>query len=263
MNADQDGTFAGGFEEVVSDLRREFLDELAEHTRGLQLKAEEVRRGCCPIEDIARDARRIAVSIQGNASNLGFPMIETVAQRMENFLADVKSFPPRALEDIVKYAEILTDFVEGREVDEDETPHFVRSLPIKLGFDENEIETRDVEIMLVMLHGTATRFVERELRQCGYRTNAVASTFEAIPQIIRTKPDLVVVSAFMPDLSGIDLAIALASMPATRNIPVAVITSLDPEDEYLGLLPAHVPVILKGPSFGDDLADALDRLFII
>ncbi len=263
MNTDQGGTFAGGFEEVVEDLRREFLDELTDRVRALQIKAEDVRRGRCPVEDIARDARRIAVSAQGPASNLGFAMIETVTQRMENFLADVKVFPPRAIDDIVRYAEILMDLVEGKIVDEKETPSFVRALPVKLGFDEGDIEVRDVEIMLVMLHGTATRFVERELRQCGYRTHAVPSTMEALPQIIRTKPDMVVTSAFMPDLSGIDMAIALASMPATRNTPVAVITSLDPSDEYLKLLPTHVPVILKGPTFGDDLADALDRLFII
>ena len=67
----------------------------------------------------------------------------------------------------------------------------------------------------------------------------------------------------MPELSGIDLAVALSAMPATRNIPCALITSLDPEDEYLKFLPGRVPVIHKGPSFGDDLADALSALFLI
>ena len=101
------------------------------------------------------------------------------------------------------------------------------------------------------------------MQQCGYRITNVTTTFEALPLIIRTKPDMVIISAIMPELSGIDLAVALASMPATRNIPTALITSLDPDDDYLKLLPQAVPVIKKGPSFGDDLAEALSHLFII
>jgi CheY-like chemotaxis protein len=74
---------------------------------------------------------------------------------------------------------------------------------------------------------------------------------------------MVIISAVMPDLSGIDLAIALAAMPATRNVSTALITSLDDDDEYLRLLPGSVPVIHKGASFGDDIAEALSRLFLI
>ncbi|KAF0141587.1 MAG: CheY-like receiver [Rhodospirillaceae bacterium] len=67
----------------------------------------------------------------------------------------------------------------------------------------------------------------------------------------------------IPELSGIDLAIALATMPATRNIPTAVITSLSADDAYLQFLPPHVPVIFKGLSSGDDLYRTLDNLFLI
>jgi len=81
--------------------------------------------------------------------------------------------------------------------------------------------------------------------------------------IIRTKPDFVVVLAMMPELNGIDLAISLTTMPATRNVPLALITSLEDDDDYLNLLPANVPVIHKGESFGDDLFKALDDMFLI
>ena len=81
--------------------------------------------------------------------------------------------------------------------------------------------------------------------------------------ILRTKPDLVVVSAVMPDLGGIDLAIGLAAMPETRNVSIAVLTSLDKDNELLQLLPKKVPIIRKGASFGDDLANALDMLFLL
>ena len=81
--------------------------------------------------------------------------------------------------------------------------------------------------------------------------------------VLVDKPDLIVLSALMPHLDGIDLAIGLAAMPSTRNTPIAVITSLDPDDERLALLPKKIPVVHKGATFGDDLFKALDSLFLI
>ena len=59
------------------------------------------------------------------------------------------------------------------------------------------------------------------------------------------------------------MVIISAVMPATRNIPMALITGLDADEESLKHLPDSVPVIHKSPTFGDDLARALSRLFMI
>ena len=130
-----------------------------------------------------------------------------------------------------------------------------------LGVDDNE--TLDVEVLLVMAHNAGTGIVEREMQACGYRTTVVASPFEAFESVIRTRPDMVIVSAVLPGLSGIDLATALATMPDTRNTPVAVLTSLDDDNADLNLLPKSVPVIHKGESFGDDLAKAMSHHFLL
>lgn len=166
-------------------------------------------------------------------------------------------------DDLEAFIETLLDIVEGRISVDAEASTLVRTLPPKAGFRISDIEVRDVEVLLVMPYGAAAHFVERELQQCGYRTHTVGNTFDALSVIVRTKPDLVIVGAVMPDLSGIDLVIGLHAMPQTRNIPTALITSLPPEDDYLKLLPPDVPVIHKGEQFGDDLAEALDRLFLI
>ena len=54
-----------------------------------------------------------------------------------------------------------------------------------------------------MHHGAATHFVEREMQECGYRISTCTSTLDALPLIIRTKPDLVIISAMMPELSAL------------------------------------------------------------
>jgi len=157
----------------------------------------------------------------------------------------------------------MLSMVEGRQASDVVLASVVRTLPPRLGFELGDIQARNVEVMLVMPHGAQTRYVERELQQCGYRVSVVADTIEAFGHVVQSKPDLIVVSALMPHLDGIDLAIALASMPSTRNIPIAVITSLDPGDDALELLPKKIPVVHKGPTFGDDLFTALDSLFLI
>ncbi len=257
------GVYAGGVEEVVEELRREFFDEAAELLQHLDVSLDAARHGRKPANELIAEIRRVAIPLRGQANTYGARLIGTVARRMEDYLANVGDLSAQAFEDLQVFVDTLVDLVEGRMPLDTDAADAVRRLPAKRGLDLDDIEVRDVEVMLVMLHGTATRIVEREMQQCGYRITTVTSTFEALPLIVRTKPEMVIISAVMPELGGIDLAIALAAMPATRNVSTALITSLDDDDEYLRLLPESVPVIHKGPSFGDDIAEALSRLFLI
>ena len=190
-------------------------------------------------------------------------LIGTIAHRMENYLSSIKELPPRAVDDMQIFIDYLTDTLEGRISLDSDVSTIVRKLPAQVSFSEDDIEVRNIEVMLVMLHGTASHFVERELKQCGYRVHVVTTVFEAFPLIVRTKPDFIIISAVMPELYGIDLAVGLSAMPSTRNIPLALITSLDADDEQLQFLPKSTPIIQKGASFGDDLFKALDDLFLI
>jgi hypothetical protein len=74
---------------------------------------------------------------------------------------------------------------------------------------------------------------------------------------------MMIVSAVIKKITGIDLSLALAAIPATRNIPVAVITSLDAGDAQLKVLPPSVALIRKTSAFGDDLTKALQQGFLL
>ncbi len=263
MPDETSGVYAKDEEDLIAELRQEFLDDALESLRDLDVSLDAARNERKTAEEVMSEVRRFALPLRGQAANFGVRLVGTVAHRMEDYLANVKDLSARGIDDLQVFVDTFIDIVEGRVAFDSDSSQIVRHLPAKPGFDASDIEARDVEVMLVMLHGTATRFVERELQGCGYRITNVTTTFEALPLIIRTKPDMVIISAIMPELTGIDLAIALASMPATRNTPTALITSLDPDDDYLKLLPAAIPIIKKGPSFSDDLAEALSHLFII
>ncbi|NVJ92795.1 MAG: hypothetical protein HWE34_14130 [Methylocystaceae bacterium] len=263
MKKTTDGLYAKGVGEIVDQLRGEFIDEVKENLEKLTFLIDEVSHNKTELITLVEAVQRMAYAIKGQAHNYELPALSTVALRAEDYLANVKVYPPRTLDDIRLFVEAMTDIAETPDDDERDISKLVRSLPAKIRLDENSIEVRNVEVLLVMHHGAATHFVEREMQECGYRISTCTSTLDALPLIIRTKPDLVIISAMMPELSGIDLASGLAEMPATRNIPTALITSLPADDPYLQLLSKRVPIIHKSASFGDDLAEALSNLFLI
>jgi len=120
----------------------------------------------------------------------------------------------------------------------------------------------DKDVLVVIPQRSAAKIVGRELAACGYRVATVLNPIEALELILETKPDLVITSQVMPRLSGVDLACALAAMPATRSIPVALLTSLAQNHPDLKALPMTVGLIRRGEHFGDDLADVLQRFSI-
>ena len=159
-----------------------------------------------------------------------------------------------------RMAEALEAWVFGREFDVSEVS---RSLPAKGGFNEAEVTVSDIEVMLVMEPGIATRIITRELLECGYRMINVASTIDAIQLVPTMRPDAVIISKEMPELSGVDLVCAVKAMPVTREIPVALITSDKRDAESLVDLPKDVPILRKGSNFGDDVADVFVELGIL
>jgi len=251
--------------EVIEQLRLEFVDEVAETLRELDVALDAARHGRADLAPIITECRRAAVTFRGQAANFAMHRLSAVAHRMEEYLANAPAVvPPRLWDDLDGYFDLMLKLAEGRAgADQGDPAVLVRALPPKLGFNLADIEIRAVEVLLVMPHGTQTRYVERELQQCGYRVSIVPDSLQAFPVVVQTKPDLVIISAMMPALEGIDLAVGLSAMPSTRNIPLAVITSLDPDDDSLKHLPKRVPVLFKGPTFGDDLFRALDSLFLI
>lgn len=248
---------------IAIELREEFIDATRDSLVKLDGIFEEMYREKITVDALIDATRRAIIPISGQASNYNMYSLSTVALRLEDFLADVKNISSNYVSECQKFLDMMMDIIEGRIASDADMAELVRTLPAKASFDETQVDVRDVEVLLVMLHGTSTHFVEREMQACGYRTSTLTSTFDALPQIVQTQPDMVIISAMMPNLSGIDLAVALSNMPATRNVPCALITSLDKDDMLLQFLPDSVPVIKKGPSFGDDLADALSDLFLL
>jgi CheY-like chemotaxis protein len=258
-----DSTTSFDLASANKELLQENLDEALDQARALDGILDEIDAGRKFSGDLVFAISGLNSLLTRIAATEGYQVLGIIGHRLDDYFSSLKDLPPNVMADLRKFAEVLDDLLDKPDSIPSDASEIVRTLPAKGGFDGKDIEIRSIEVMLVMLQGTATRFVERELQQCGYRVTRMTNVFEALPTIVRTKPDLVVISGVMQELNGIDLAIGLSAMPATRNVPIALITALGDDDSYLSLLPENVPIIRKGASFADDLFEALDNMFLI
>jgi signal transduction histidine kinase/DNA-binding response OmpR family regulator len=119
--------------------------------------------------------------------------------------------------------------------------------------------------------------LEIMLKPEGFVLLSAASGEEALALIARQPPDLILLDVMMPGMSGYDVAGKIKSDPATKNIPVIMLTALDDRNaRMLGLnagaedfltkpvdrpeLSVRVRNLLRIKAYGDKLRQTLTRL---
>jgi len=85
------------------------------------------------------------------------------------------------------------------------------------------------------------------LREAGYRVKAASSGRAALRSAGRTpQPDLILLDVMMPEMDGYGVMARLQAGPATRDIPVVILTALgNADDEERGLQRGAVDYITK------------------
>lgn len=74
------------------------------------------------------------------------------------------------------------------------------------------------------------------LSEQGYGVSVARSGEEALEQIERDVPNLLLLDVILPGLSGYEVCQKVRATPATRHVPVLMITALQPdEDRQRGL----------------------------
>lgn len=71
------------------------------------------------------------------------------------------------------------------------------------------------------------RMVSAMLMRAGYDTRTATNGQDALKQATQHPPDLITLDVMMPDMSGIEVARQLRSMPRTADIPIIFVTALD------------------------------------
>lgn len=90
------------------------------------------------------------------------------------------------------------------------------------------------------------------LRQAGYQVTAVADGAQALAQQAELARDLLVLDLMMPEVTGFDVIEALRADPATRQMPILVVTAKDLTREERELLNASVSEIMHKSGLSRD-----------
>jgi CheY-like chemotaxis protein/HPt (histidine-containing phosphotransfer) domain-containing protein len=255
-----------------TDSNQDLLDQLAVEFRD---SASDLLSGADDILSAARDGAEISAadrdslyrvghSMKGLAASFGYSLTSVVAHRFEDFLAELKELKPQHIDNMQIFVDTLGDLVDGTVKESNvNAAEFIRKLPSRPSADFGDVAAQDIEVFVVMADDAVSRHVMRELQACGYRVNREGNSFKAIEIAAMTRPDLVIVTGVLDALSGVDVVSAFRAMPATKDIPVALITADTREEAVADGLPDSVPVIRKGTDFGDDLTDALSEVGIL
>jgi signal transduction histidine kinase/DNA-binding response OmpR family regulator len=111
---------------------------------------------------------------------------------------------------------------------------------------------REPRILVVDDDPNIRELLMQELSEAGYRVGAVANGREAIAEVRRDRPDLLVLDIMMPEMNGFDVAAVLKNDPHTLDLPIVILSIVQDKergfrlgvDRYL-TKPIDIELLLK------------------
>ena len=95
----------------------------------------------------------------------------------------------------------------------------------------------------------ATDLIEVILESEGYDVIKAFHGKEGLEIAARERPDVIILDLIMPEMSGVNVAYQLKQIPATRSIPIIILTSMDIDQETRSQLGSYVAGLMSKSSF--------------
>jgi CheY-like chemotaxis protein len=95
----------------------------------------------------------------------------------------------------------------------------------------------------------ATDLIQVILENEGYRVFKAFHGKEGVEIAARERPDLIILDLIMPETSGFNVAYQLRQIPATRSIPIIILTSMEIDEETQEQLGAYVTGLMSKSAF--------------
>jgi CheY-like chemotaxis protein len=117
-----------------------------------------------------------------------------------------------------------------------------------------------LRILLVEEHGAARDLVIRALGPPQYRVDSVATGRDALARARQDRPDLILLSATLPDMPGAAVVGALRQLPGLDQVPIVAICPDDDADLRQACLAAGATALLPRPLEIDRLLRLIEQL---
>lgn len=107
---------------------------------------------------------------------------------------------------------------------------------------------------------TALHLLAATFRVAGFDVMTAADGIEALGRIRERRPDVVVTDSLMPRMDGFALLRALRTDPATRAIPVIMLTATDPTDTTRRAAELHPDAVVAKSLALEEVVAEVERL---
>lgn len=248
--------------DYADQIDSEFLEEAKDTMSSLEILVSNMRSDKTSSVEMISDLLREGGKLQRLSHWANQPLIDLAVRRMIDYASDLAEPTERQIDDLDAVLDVVRGILDG-EIEGADQAEFIRSLPVLRPVDLDDLAHLDIEILLVDPQVSSAKIFTRELVNCGYRVTSCNRAFEALELTVRTLPDMVISSAVLDEISGVELGCALGAMATTADIPFAVMTSFARSHASLKHLPENARLLRKDSNFGEDMAEALAQFGIM
>jgi len=256
MSADQ-----SAIEAIINEVRAEFIENTSERLITVDDLISEMMSQPDEGGIFLMELQRHIHSIKGQGTTFDFPTVTDVAHRLEDYIETAAELDKSRLLDLQKFVDVIRRIIESEsEPAADEVARIIGDLPVTASADPQTDQTPidEIRILLVMPKGAQRKIIGKELAACGFHIINSDTPVSAIRIAIMQKPDIVIASRVMEEMSGNEFAHVMNVLEATRSCRVVIATSSDTDTDDEAALPEGTAVIHKGSSFIKELTDNLD-----
>jgi CheY-like chemotaxis protein len=118
----------------------------------------------------------------------------------------------------------------------------------------------DAHILVVEDSPTIRNLIAMMLRQCGYQVSGAADGLEALAQIEKDPPDLIITDVNMPRMDGFKLIARLRAQPHFAELPIIVLSTESGSHDRQAGLKAGADLYLTKPVDPGQLTQHVARL---
>ncbi|PKR54468.1 Hpt domain-containing protein [Thalassospira marina] len=257
-------------DDIISRLKQDFIEDTIDRVDRIETTIDRVAGHMDDASAGIAELRREAHTVKGLAGSFGFPLVGAIAHRLEDYIADLTEIDDLQAASLVDFTTWIREIVEsGTNPAAEEEIRILRSLPSPSASGSSKDATPGVaasrssqqEVLIVTATAVQAHFLQRELRERGYRTIAARSAVEAFQTVVQSRPDAIISAAVLDGLSGIELIRALSAMKTLQGKPLGLLTSFDASHPDLEGLPSNVTVITnRGRETAEHLVKFIETL---
>ncbi len=261
---------------VIESLRGEFLSDCLDH---LERANEAIEGMAAEAGDGETHLKRIQHkihTIKGTGGSFGFPSISRIAHALEDFMeahSDILA-DWRGIENYLD--EIRRIAASGVDVAGEDLARIMDALPKahrrRAAFSGSPSvpstspgrsrlaavrPVREVNVLLVMAKGVQRKIVGQELTSCGFGISFVDGGVAAISVTLARKPDMIASSMVLDDMSGADLARAIAGIEGIKDTRFVLMISTRSGNLKVAGLPDGTAMVAKDESYAEELTKLL------